>query len=121
MARTSVTLQTQPGRTGSAEVAPAAANLADGNIFASGVDNYYFEITNTHISHSITVTALRKACPMCLQTTDPTGKGSITLAAGLKGVLGPLPASLYGQGATGTDIYFDVTGTGTGTIKAHAV
>ena len=121
MARTAVTLQTQPGRTGSAEVAPAVASLADGNVFAGGVDNFYFAITNTHVSNSITVTALRKACPLCAQITDPSGKGSITLAAGLSGVLGPLPASLYGQGATGTDIYFDVTGTGTGTIKAHSV
>lgn len=121
MARTAVTLQSQPGRVGSAEVAPAALSVADGNIFASGADLYYFVITNTHVSASITVTALRKACPMCLQTTDPSGKGAITLAAGLSGVIGPLPASLYGQGADGKDIHFDVTGSGTGTIKAHVV
>jgi hypothetical protein len=120
-ARTAIAIQTEPGRYGALQVSPTTLVRVDGNVAYSGADDFYFEIVNTHASASITVTAVRKACPKCGNTAEPSGDGVITLAAGQRGFIGPLPADLYGQGDSGKDIYFDTTGSGTGTIKAFAV
>ncbi len=119
MARTAVPVQTQPGRAGAAGAAPVALNALDGHILAGGVTNFYFEVVNTDGANPVTVTAVRAACPTCGATVDLAGKGAVTVNAGATGFLGPLPANLYGQGTDHTDVYLDVTGTGTGTIKAY--
>ncbi len=121
MPRVAIPIQTRPGRAGVAQVAPVALSAGSGHIMAGGVDLYYFEIINTHVSAAVTVTAVRAACPTCGAVVEPAGNGAVTVAAGLTAFLGPFARNLYGQGAELADIYLDVTGTGTGTIKAYSV
>jgi hypothetical protein len=116
-----IAIQPKPGRYGADEVSPTPLVPVDGNVAYDGADNFYFEVENTDAAESVTVTAVRKACPTCANTADPPGVGVITLAAGKRGFMGPFPANLYGQGDSGKDIYFDVTGSGTCTIKALPV
>lgn len=119
MARAEVPIQTEPGRAGAEEVAAQALDPVNGHQATSGADRLYFEIINTHATNSITVTAVRVACPTCGASAEPVGSGAVTVLAGEKGFLGPLPGNLYGKGGNARDIWLDVTGTGTGTIKAY--
>jgi hypothetical protein len=112
---TAVASVTPPARAGDEDEAPTA--LAASMVMVGGCDDFYFQVRNTDGANPLTVAAERVACPVCGYGTDPSGQGSITVAHGDTGYLGPLPASLYGQGATGTDVYLTSTTT-TGTIVA---
>lgn len=108
---------TPPERAGDDDEAPTALDNVNGMVVVGGCDDYYLQIKNDHISDALTVTAGRVACPVCGYGTDPSGMGAVVVAAGDTGYLGPLPASLYGQGATLTDLYLTASH-GSGTIVA---
>jgi len=118
MARIAVIKQDAPGRPPAAASIPTALDAANDHVFENGADAVYFEIVNSDGANSVTVEAVRVACPTCGASAEPSGKGMVTAAPGETKLLGPLPAALYGQGDAGRDIHLNVSGTGTGTIRA---
>ena len=121
--RVAIAVQTPSSRAAETPGTPTDLDKTNGNYHAAAAGLYRYRITNTSETDSITVTCKRNSagCPKCLATAEPSGKGAVTLAAGESVDFGPFGADLYGQDESGTALYFDTTGDGTGTIIASAI